>query len=266
MKLRSDGQPDVQRAQADHRSRIVLLTRGTRHAAGILYALADLGIRPDAILLERPAGRQLVDRVRDVLRRRGLRELIRGVARQTAARVRPGRDPWLSADFYAGRTHRLVPVTSLAGPEAAKALEELRPDLLVLAGAPILPDAVLGSATYGTLNAHPGLLPRYRGVDVVPHAVLNRDAVGATVHLVDAGIDTGRVVARVEVEPIAGDTLATLQERVETAGGALLAETVARFVDDGELPSEGQAERHPICKRLTPGERREAEARLRGSA
>ena len=39
---------------------------------------------------------------------------------------------------------------------------------------------------------------------------------------------------------------------------------VARFVADGELPSEVHAERHTICRRLTPAQRREAESRLRG--
>ncbi len=266
MTLRSDGRDDVQSAQGRDGPRIVLLTRGTRHAAGILDAMTDRGTRPDAILLERPAGRQLVDRLREVVRRRGLRATIRAAAGRVVARMRPGGDPWLSTDFYTGRADRLVLVPSLAGSVAVEALEELRPDLLILAGAPILPDSVLRRATYGTLNAHPGLLPRYRGVDVVPHAVLNGDPVGATVHFVDAGIDTGGIVARVEVEPLAGDTLATLQERVESAGAALLATTVARFVADGELPRETQAERHPICRRLTPDQRREAEARLRGSA
>jgi methionyl-tRNA formyltransferase len=254
----------VQSAQDRHHRRIVLLTRGTRLAAGILDALAERDAMPDAILLERPAGRQLLDRLRDVRRRRGLRATIGAVARRIVARLRPGGDPWLSTDFYAGRTDRLISVPSLAGPEAVAALEDLRPDLLVLAGAPILPDAVLGTAAHGTLNAHPGLLPRYRGVDVVPHAVLNGDPVGATVHFVDTGIDTGRIVARVEVDPLPGETLSALQQRVETAGGALLAAVVARFVADGQIPSEGQAERHPICRRLTPGQRREAEARLRG--
>lgn len=266
MTLHSDGRHDVQSAQIHDRPRIVLLTRGSRHAASILDALADRGIRLDAIVLERPAGRHLIGRLRDVRRRSGLRATIVAVLRRAAARLRPAHTPWLSADFYAARTDRLISVPSLTGAAALAALEELRPDLLLLAGAPILPDDVLGRATYGTLNAHPGLLPRYRGVDVVPHAVLNGDPVGATVHFVDAGIDTGGIVARVEVEPLAGDTLSSLQERVESAGGSLLAETVARFVAEGELPREGQAERHPICKRLTPAQRREAEARLRGSA
>ncbi len=198
-------------------------------------------------------------------RRRGLRATVGAVVRRAAALARPSREPWHAADFYAAHTDRLVVVPSLSGPAAVAALTELRPDLLVLAGAPILPDAVLSSATHGTLNAHPGLLPRYRGVDVVPHAVLNGDPVGATVHFVDAGIDTGGIVARIGVQPVVGDTLTTLQDRVEEAGGALLAEAVARLVRDGSLPTEGQAERHPICKRLAPSERRKAEARLRGT-
>ncbi len=266
MTLRTDGQPDVQSAQTTTPPRIVLLTRGTSHAARILEGLSEHGIRADAILLERPVGRQLMRRVRDVVRRRGLRAMIRALVSRAAARVHPGRQPWLTADFYALRTSRLVRVPSLAGPAAVAALEELQPDLLVLAGAPVLPAAVLDTAARGTLNAHPGLLPRYRGVDVVPHAVLNGDPVGATVHFVDPGIDTGAIVGRVEVQAAPGDTLATLQERVEAAGAALLADAVARFVRDGHLPTEDQAERHRLCKRLSTAQRRDAEARLRATA
>lgn len=156
-------------------------------------------------------------------------------------------------------------VASLTGREAIEALREADPDLLVLGGAPILPAELLQIPRLGTLNAHPGILPRFRGVDVVAHAVLAGGPIGATVHWVDTGIDTGRVVATVEVAPEPGDDLARLQERIKAAGAAALADVVARIMRAGEIVTETQAERFPLCRPLSPAERARAEERLRES-
>lgn len=240
-----------------------MLTTGTRHAAGILEALADRGIGLHAIVLERPRGAAMLARIREARRRRGLRDTVAAIARRLMGSVRPAAEPWRRADFYR-RAAEVIVVDSLVGSLAEAALDRLKPDLVILGGAPILPDRILERARVGVLNAHPGLLPHYRGVDVVAHAVLNGDPVGATVHFVDAGIDTGRIVARVEVPARPGDRLATLQERVESAGAVALADAVARFVRDGTLPGEGQSgERHPLRRRLSPDRRRAAETRLR---
>ncbi|MGH2384347.1 MAG: formyl transferase [Candidatus Limnocylindria bacterium] len=241
----------------------MMLTTGTRHGAGILDALARHGIRPDLVILERPRGRQLMSRVREMHRRRGILATIGAVARGVLGRLRPAAEPWRTAEFYEPRSGRLAVVESLAGEETAEVVRDLQPDLMVLGGAPILPAAILELPRIGTLNAHPGLLPKYRGVDVVAHAVLNGDPVGATVHFVDAGIDTGRIISRTEVPTRRGDTLASLQARVEAAGGSALAEAVRRLVADGSLAAETQTDRHPICRRLTRTQRRMAEARLR---
>ena len=177
--------------------------------------------------------------------------------------LRPESAPWRSPEFYAQRADRLLTVDSLLDDETAGLLRGVQPDLLVLGGAPILPATVLEVARIGTLNAHPGLLPRYRGVDVVAHAILNGDPVGATVHFVDAGIDTGRIVSQVEVPVRAPESLASLQERVEAAGATALAEAVERLLAGGSLPAETQIGRYPICRYLGRRQQRAVEARLR---
>jgi folate-dependent phosphoribosylglycinamide formyltransferase PurN len=257
---------DVQSAQPEPplgQRRIVMLTTGSHHAARLIEALEARGIRLDGVVLEKPRGSRLLERVRDARRRRGLRATIAAIARRVAARLRPGAEPWRRMAFYEGHADRVIPVASLAADEALDALDALHPDVLVLGGAPILPNSILERAGLGVLNAHPGLLPHYRGVDVVAHAVLNGDPVGATVHFVDAGIDTGRIVDRVEVPPRRGDRLASLQERVEQAGAAALAAAVERLIREGEVRAEPQGGRFPLCRRLSPDRRRAAEAILR---
>ena len=243
---------DVHSAQR----RLVLLTTGTRHAAGILDALDRRGLRADAILLERPVGRALVQRLRTALARRGLRSTLGSLRRRAT-------DPWTRADFYAERTPSLIRLPSLVDDGAVEALRAARPDLVVLGGAPGLPAALLEVPPLGVLNAHPGLLPRYRGMDVVGRAVLNGDPVGATVHFVEPGIDTGAIVSRVEVAPLRGESLAELQARVEAAAGEALADAAATLLAEGRIDAEPQTERHPMSRRLTAAERGAAEARLR---
>lgn len=252
----------VRSAQSAQRPRVVMLTTGTRHAAGILAAMQARGLRPDAIILERAAGRDLLARVRESWRRQGIGVTLAAIFRRLRARLQPGREPWRNARFYRDRTDRLIPVGSLTGDEAVAALQQLQPDLLLLAGAPILPPTVLATARLGVLNAHPGLLPAYRGVDVVAHAVLDDAPVGATVHLVDSGIDTGGIVTRVEVPLQPGDTLDSLQARVEMAGAHAMADAVATILRGEDLAIVEQAGRLPLRRRLPGNRRREAERRL----
>jgi methionyl-tRNA formyltransferase len=253
------GAPVVHPAQAG----VAVLTTGTELAADLLTALDGRGVRPAAIVLERPSGGAVLARVRDSLRRRGMGATLGALRREAVGRLRPRPRPWRIPDFYDARADRLIVVPSLAGEAALAALADVRPRLTLLAGAPILPASILDVPDLGTLNAHPGLLPRYRGVDVVAHAVLSGDAVGATVHFVDAGIDTGGIVARVDVEPRTGENLAQLQRRVERAGAELLADVAARLLADGSVPTEAAGDRHPLRRRLSAARRREADRRLR---
>ena len=74
-------------------------------------------------------------------------------------------------------------------------------DLLVyLGGGGILREAILAAPTLGVLNAHMGLLPAYRGMNVTEWALWNDDPVGCTVHLIVRGIDTGEIISTRRVD------------------------------------------------------------------
>lgn len=109
------------------------------------------------------------------------------------------------------------------------------PDLVVCAGfMRILGPSFLGRFGGRTLNTHPALLPAFPGAHGVADALAHGVKVtGATVHLVDAGVDTGPVLAQraVVVEP--DDTEATLHERIKVVERRLLVETVAALVRHG---------------------------------
>lgn len=120
-------------------------------------------------------------------------------------------------------------------------LRELRPDLVVvLAYGQILPQALLDIPAHGCLNIHTSLLPRWRGAAPIQWAILEGDAqTGTTIMRMDAGLDTGGIVAT-RLTPIGPeDTAQTLHDRLATLGAELLVETLPRYVR-GELPPRPQ--------------------------
>jgi methionyl-tRNA formyltransferase len=118
----------------------------------------------------------------------------------------------------------------------------LRPELLVLADyGQIIPSALLESPQ-GALNLHPSLLPRHRGAAPIPATILADDReTGVTLIRMDAGLDTGPIVAQVHV-PLEGDeTTPFLEETLEVAGADLLAANVGPWLR-GKLVARPQPE------------------------
>ncbi|HMA00108.1 MAG TPA: methionyl-tRNA formyltransferase [Steroidobacteraceae bacterium] len=118
--------------------------------------------------------------------------------------------------------------TSLKTPEAAATLGRLQLDaLVVVAYGMILPEAVLALPKLGCFNIHASLLPRWRGAAPVQRALLAGDAAtGVTIMRMEAGLDTGPVLAAREVRIDDRDTAGSLHDRLAPLGGELLVETL----------------------------------------
>lgn len=115
----------------------------------------------------------------------------------------------------------------------ADAVAEHDPALVVSAGfMKILGKRFLERFT--TVNTHPALLPAFVGAHAVRDALdYGVKVTGATVHIVDAGVDTGPVIAQVAVPIEDGDDEDTLHERIKTAERTMLVDTVGRMARDG---------------------------------
>jgi methionyl-tRNA formyltransferase len=117
-------------------------------------------------------------------------------------------------------------------PESAEAIEELAPDLGVLADfGRIVPPSILGIPRHGILNVHPSLLPRHRGATPVPATILAGDPeAGVAVMRMDEGLDTGPVVAS-RSWPLDGTEIAPdLEARAAREGAALLNELLEPYL------------------------------------
>lgn len=108
---------------------------------------------------------------------------------------------------------------------------DLNADLtVVVAYGLILPLEIIEAARYGSLNIHASILPKWRGAAPIHRAIMSGDSeTGVCIMKMDAGLDTGPVVAK-ELTPIkADDTTSVLSERLADLGAKLLIETIKKI-------------------------------------
>ena len=126
-------------------------------------------------------------------------------------------------------------------PDAIESLRSLKPDVIIVAAyGLILPQAVLDIPSHGCLNVHASLLPKHRGAAPITSAILaDDDETGITLMKMDAGLDTGPMLA-VAREPIrSNDTTQSLSERLSVIGAQLTIETLPKYMR-GEIVPQPQ--------------------------
>ncbi len=162
-----------------------------------------------------------------------------------AALARSVRLPSRTMKDLARRLHvPLVTVRDLNDPKGEAALAKAQPDLIAFTGGGLIRENILGLARLGVLNCHSGILPRYRGMDVVEWAALEaketRAEIGLTLHFMDRGVDTGPILLQSRAELRPGDTLAAIRTRLEPAMVTLMLDGI-RGLRDGSLKRTPQA-------------------------
>jgi methionyl-tRNA formyltransferase len=124
-------------------------------------------------------------------------------------------------------------------------LWRLRPDMIVTACFPWrLPPSVLALPPLGCLNIHPSLLPRGRGPDPVFWTFRRGEReTGVTVHVTDAGFDTGPILAQAPATMPVGGRAPDLERALMAQGGRLLANVLPAWASGDVVPTP-QDERH----------------------
>lgn len=162
-------------------------------------------------------------------------------------------------DSVAGRGQRLVasptktvamkwhlPViqpASFRDDTAVVQLASFYPDIIVVAAyGQILPQAVLDIPTYGCINIHPSLLPRFRGASPVTAAILaGSEFTGVTIMLMSSGLDTGPILARAQIPVAQYDTTGSLMAKLSRIAAPMLLEVLPGWWR-GELAPRPQDE------------------------
>lgn len=122
--------------------------------------------------------------------------------------------------------------------EAIEQLQTWSPDVIVVAAfGQILRANVLNLPPHGCVNVHASLLPRHRGAAPIAAAILAGDAeAGLTLMKMDAGIDTGDMLATKSIRVEATDTTTTLTEKLSHLGAELLKEKLNDYLDGKLTP------------------------------
>jgi phosphoribosylglycinamide formyltransferase-1 len=111
----------------------------------------------------------------------------------------------------------------------AEAIAAHRPDLVLLAGfmRVLAPDTV---SRFEMINTHPSLLPAFPGAHAIADALAYGVKItGVTVHRVDAGVDTGPILAQAAVPVLDGDTADTLRQRIQEVEKPLFLDTIRQL-------------------------------------
>jgi folate-dependent phosphoribosylglycinamide formyltransferase PurN len=142
------------------------------------------------------------------------------------------------------RRDLLFEVPHINHPDVATLADRLKPDVIAVFGTSLIRGPLLTKGRLGIFNLHGGLSPRYRGADCTFWALYNGeiDQIGCTLHRIDAGIDTGDLIAHVCPEIAEGDDELTLFWRAVRDSADAYAELIERL-ERGEHLGRPQLEK-----------------------
>jgi methionyl-tRNA formyltransferase len=108
-------------------------------------------------------------------------------------------------------TEKVINVQSINSAECISLLKKINPELVIVNGTRIISKEVLNSTGVKFVNIHAGITPKYRNVHGAYWAIVNNDIsnCGVTVHLVDPGIDTGKIIYQQKIAITAKDNFST---------------------------------------------------------
>lgn len=126
-------------------------------------------------------------------------------------------------------------------PENIKELKKYPADIYIVAAfGQILSREILDTPKYGCINIHASLLPRYRGASPIQRVIIDGEKkTGVTIMQMDAGLDTGDMLYKKEVDISDEDTFETLHDKLMAVGGEAVTEALT-LLEKGELTPEKQ--------------------------
>lgn len=154
-----------------------------------------------------------------------------------------------------------VPVLQPQRAREEQFMEQVRalnPDLIAVAAyGQILPQTLLDVPRFGCLNVHTSLLPKYRGAAPIQWAILNDEATtGVTIMKMNAGLDTGDIVAQETTPVYETDDCRILHDRLAELGASLLVRTIPPYTTGRAQPYPQPPEAISYARKITKSDGR----------
>ena len=255
---------------------IVMMTNKSSHAKAILKHLSmnEIPIR-STVIERRREGYHNLSKKNDFIKRLirlaksegviGSFSLLVQVLGQT---IHIGSEQdWQNDSFYRNYSSEVEVVDDFNGKVCEEYLKHIEPDLIVLGGSRIIRKNIIEIPRIGILNAHPGLLPEYRGVDVIRWAILNGEDVGVTVHFIDEEIDCGTICLQEVISINFGkDNIQDISIKSEELAGRLMATSVMMIAAHGRIEKSGIQKTGHIYHSMDRKKRKKVDRILEGSA
>lgn len=223
-------------------SGVVMLT-GDGESTRIVFHALERAVGVDRVIVERPVPtKQLLKRraqklgyatvAGQILFKLVIEKELQLRSRRRAREIKKE----LDLDDAPLPSDKRLDVPSVNAEETIAALRALSPKVVVVNGTRIIAKRVLEAIDAPFVNTHAGITPLYRGVHGGYWALANgdREHCGVTVHLVDPGIDTGRILGQASIAPTAADSYATYP-LLQTAAGIPLLVDAVRAAQRGRL-------------------------------
>jgi len=236
---------------------MILCGRSPRH----LYVANRLCAAGRALAIVQETGSQLT--IKKFVRQLNPAQILRKTSRWLRDRRRyaGGRE----AKFFFGESmprlvhaDLLTEVPHINHPDVVALADRLKPDVIAVFGTSLIRGALLNRGRLGIFNLHGGLSPHYRGADCTFWALYNGEPerVGCTLHAIDSGIDTGKLIAHVCPELRDDDDELTLFWRAVRDSADVFAELLDRL-ERGERLGEVQRKRGTLYQVRQRGWREE---------
>lgn len=132
-------------------------------------------------------------------------------------------------NFAKKRNIPLINVSNLNSQKSISTAKELAPDIIVYSGGGILKKEFIDSSRYTVLNAHSGPLPKVRGMNCIEWSILLNLVPTTTIHLIDAGIDTGFILYQESIPYLKTDSLYDIRGKATVHNIELLLKVLNNF-------------------------------------
>jgi len=236
----------------------IVLLAGKGNTTNILYNALSKKLRIDAVIIEDSVRKK--EFVKKRIKRLGIRKVagqilfqivIVNILKLTSQKRKKEILNQFNLDESPIKNHKFIPVKSVNEAQCINELAEINPDIVLVIGTRIISKKVLDSVDAKFINIHAGITPKYRNVHGAYWALIQNDLenCGVTVHLVDPGIDTGRIIYQSKISVSNKDNFTTYPLLQLAEGIDFLKKAVADIVEKKlvlkESSSESKIWHHP---------------------